>query len=73
MHPVAIVQARMGSTRLPGKVLKPLVGRPMLWHIVDRLRHAPRIASVGVATSDQEGDAAAARLLPRSWHPCVCG
>lgn len=56
MGAVAIVQARMGSTRLPGKVLKPLVGRPMLWHIVDRLRHADGVASVAVATSDQEGD-----------------
>ena len=56
MRAVAIVQARMGSSRLPGKVLKPLVGRPMLWHIVDRLRHAPAVAMVGVATSDQETD-----------------
>ena len=46
----------MGSTRLPGKVLMPLAGRPMLWHIVDRLRHAPGVASVGVATSDKDAD-----------------
>jgi spore coat polysaccharide biosynthesis protein SpsF len=54
MPAVAIVQARLGSTRLPGKVLKPLVGRPMLWHIVDRLRRA--VENVGVATSDKDGD-----------------
>ncbi len=46
----------MGSTRLPGKVMKPLVGHPMLWHILDRLRRAPGVASVGVATSDRPGD-----------------
>jgi spore coat polysaccharide biosynthesis protein SpsF len=56
MHAVAIIQARMGSTRLPGKVLKPLCGRPLLWHIVDRVRRAPGVADVGVATSDREAD-----------------
>jgi spore coat polysaccharide biosynthesis protein SpsF len=34
----------------------PLCGRPMLWHILDRLRRAPGVDAVGVATSDQPGD-----------------
>ena len=34
----------------------PLAGKPMLWHIVDRLRRAPGVATVGVATSDRPGD-----------------
>ena len=50
------MQARLGSSRLPGKVLLPLAGKPMLWHIVDRLRRAPGVAGVGVATSDRPGD-----------------
>ncbi len=39
---VAILQARMSSTRLPGKVMKPLAGRPMLAHVVERL--APQVS-----------------------------
>ena len=56
MRPVSIIQARMGSTRLPGKVLKPILGRPMLWYIVQRVRWAPDVVEVVVATSDQPGD-----------------
>ncbi len=56
MKTAAIIQARMGSTRLPGKVLKPILGRPMLWYIVQRIRWVPGLAQVVVATSDQPGD-----------------
>lgn len=57
INPVVIIQARMGSTRLPGKVLMPIVGRPMLWHIVNRVRQAPGINGVVVATSSLAKDA----------------
>ena len=52
MRTVAIIQARMGSNRLPGKVLKSILGRPMLWRIVERVRAAPSIAEVVVAVPD---------------------
>ena len=48
---VAIVQARMGSTRLPGKVLKPIAGKPLLWHIVHRLAKSRMIDEIAIATS----------------------
>jgi spore coat polysaccharide biosynthesis protein SpsF len=48
---VAIIQARMGSTRLPGKVLRPIAGHPLLWHIVHRLKKSKLIADVAVATT----------------------
>src|SRR5580692_7494143 len=48
---VAVIQARMGSTRLPGKVLKPIAGRPLLWHIVHRLKASQFIEQVAIATS----------------------
>lgn len=52
----AIIQARMGSTRLPGKVMKPLAGHPMLWHVVQRVRAAPGLGQVVVATTDSSKD-----------------
>ncbi|MDP2601854.1 MAG: aminotransferase class III-fold pyridoxal phosphate-dependent enzyme [Deltaproteobacteria bacterium] len=53
---VAIIQARMGSTRLPGKVLADIAGRPMLWHIVGRVRRASTVGRVVIATSTARAD-----------------
>ena len=53
---VAIIQARMSSTRLPQKVLLDIQGYPMLYHVVERLRHARHVSHIVVATSDQEAD-----------------
>jgi len=50
---VAIVQARMGSSRLPGKVMKDLVGKPLLHHIIERLQAAKKIDKIVIATSDR--------------------
>jgi len=51
---VAIVQARMGSTRLPGKVMKPINGVPMIEILLKRLAKSNRIDQVIVATSASE-------------------
>ena len=59
---VAIIQARMGSTRLPGKVLKPVAGEPLLWHIVHRLKKSRLIEEIAIATSTR---LAASRFGPR--------
>jgi len=53
---VAIIQARMGSTRLPGKVLKDLCGRTVLWHVVKRARLVRGIDTVVVATTTSPED-----------------
>jgi spore coat polysaccharide biosynthesis protein SpsF len=53
---VAIVQARMGSTRLPGKVLKDIGGETMLARVIGRLRRASLINEVLVATTDTAAD-----------------
>lgn len=59
---VAIIQARMTSTRLPAKVLADIVGHPMLWHVVNRVRLARSIDQVVVATSIEPADDAIAQF-----------
>jgi len=56
MRTVAIIQARMGSNRMPGKVLCPIMGKPMLWHIVHRMRAVPSIDEVVAAIPDGPAD-----------------
>jgi spore coat polysaccharide biosynthesis protein SpsF len=51
-----IIQARMGSTRLPGKVLKNLAGKPVLWHIVNRVKLSMLSEMVLVATTTNPED-----------------
>jgi spore coat polysaccharide biosynthesis protein SpsF len=53
---VAIIQARMGSTRLPGKVLKDLEGGTVLTRVVQRVRRARLIDEVLIATTNQAAD-----------------
>ena len=56
MRVVAIVQARMGSTRLPGKVLADLGGRTVLDHVLGRLARCRGLDEIVVATTDQGED-----------------
>jgi spore coat polysaccharide biosynthesis protein SpsF len=60
---VAILQARMACSRLPGKAMAPLAGEPMIWRQIERLRRARNLSRVMVATSDQAGDDAFAGYL----------
>jgi spore coat polysaccharide biosynthesis protein SpsF len=61
-----VVQARMSSARLPGKVLAPVAGRPLLGYLLERLTLARRPDSTIVATSDQPEDDAVARFAADS-------
>lgn len=68
MTVVAVIQARMGSTRLPGKVLKPIIGKPMLSHVVERTRRAAKVDKVVVATTTLEQDQPIVDLcMKRGW------
>jgi spore coat polysaccharide biosynthesis protein SpsF len=51
-----IIQARMGSTRLPGKVLKEIMGKPMLWHVITRAKTCKTADKVIVATTRNPAD-----------------
>jgi glutamate-1-semialdehyde aminotransferase/spore coat polysaccharide biosynthesis protein SpsF (cytidylyltransferase family) len=62
---VAIVQARMGSSRLPGKTIADVAGRPLLLHVVQRVRNARRVDKVVVATTDRSSDDPIAALCQR--------
>lgn len=52
----AIIEARMGSSRLPGKIMLPLGGVPALGRLVERLRHCPELDEIIVATTTTPSD-----------------
>ena len=47
----AIIQARCGSTRFPNKVFADVNGKPLIWHVVNRLTHAKTINKIVIATT----------------------
>lgn len=54
---LGVVQSRMGSSRLPGKALAPLAGKPLIWHMIDRMRRVEGIEEIVLATtSDPRND-----------------
>ena len=70
---VAIVQARMGSTRLPGKILNSIQGMPMLWHIVNRLNKVDEIDKVVIATSNLPTDDPVYQMTKKYGISCFRG
>jgi len=70
---IAIIQARMSSSRLPGKVMLPLAGRPMIWHIVQRAMACEYVDVVMVATSSESSDDSLAELCREYGIQCYRG
>lgn len=70
---VAVLQARTTSRRLPGKVLKPIMGRPMLAYQIDRILRARAIDTLIVATSVDPSDDAIAALCHELNISCYRG
>ncbi|MBN1547485.1 MAG: glycosyltransferase family protein [Syntrophaceae bacterium] len=73
MNRVAIVEARMNSSRLPGKVLKPILGKPMLELLVERIKQARRVDQIVVATTDSTSDDPIEALANRLNVGCFRG
>jgi len=70
---VAVVQARMGSTRLPGKVMMEICGKPILWHVVNRLKHSKRIEKIIIATTNNVIDDKIVEFAVENNIDCYCG
>ncbi len=70
---LVIVQARLGSTRLPGKTLEKIAGRPMLELVLDRAKAIPGIDGLVLATTDRPQDAALVEVARKRGLPWVRG
>ena len=70
---LTVVQARMGSSRLPGKVLLPLAGQPLLVRMVERVQRAHLTGTVVVATTTEAADDAIAALCATHGLECFRG
>jgi glutamate-1-semialdehyde 2,1-aminomutase/spore coat polysaccharide biosynthesis protein SpsF len=70
---VAVIQARMGSSRLPGKTMADIEGHPMLWHVVQRVKRAALVNEIVVATSELLTDDPIARFCEQEDIRCFRG
>jgi glutamate-1-semialdehyde 2,1-aminomutase len=73
MKTVAIVQARMGSTRLPNKVMKAICGKPLIELLLSRLSGAKEVDRIIVATSREERNRVLVEHVQKLGHDCEQG
>ena len=73
MKITATIQARMGSTRLPGKVLKPICGKPMLALQIERIQQSILIDEIIIATSNSANDNSIESFAQSIGIPCFRG
>jgi spore coat polysaccharide biosynthesis protein SpsF len=73
MTTVSILQARMSSSRLPGKVMQEIAGKPMLTHVLERASQATQVNSVWVATTSQAADDPIEDLCRQQGFACYRG
>jgi len=70
---ISTIEARMGATRLPGKVLLPVLGRPALELLIERLKRARRVDEIIVATTVNKNDEPIVKLCERLGVPFYRG
>lgn len=73
MKTTIIVQARMNSTRLPGKILKKVLGKPLLVYQLERLRQVKLVDEIVIATTTNETDLPIVKLCSDLAIPCFRG
>lgn len=70
---ICLMQARMGSTRLPGKILRLISDKPMLWHDLKRVMASKLLSKTVIVTTDQPADKLISDYC-ESWEtPYFCG
>ena len=70
---LGVLQARVSSSRLPGKVLKPILGEPMLARQLERAKRSQRMDALVVATSDRAEDDPIQTLCEKQGVACFRG
>lgn len=73
MKIIAIIQARTASTRLPRKVLRNILNKPLLWHVYKRVAHSKLIDKTVIATSNLPSDNKIVALCKKYKMPCYVG
>ena len=68
-----VVEARMRSSRLPGKVMLPAAGMPLLWHMIKRLKRIRKVRHIIVASTKDHADHVIEDLSDELEIPCVRG
>ena len=53
---IIVIQARLGSSRLPGKIMEPILGKPLIWHIVNRLKKISSVSDIVISTTNEKED-----------------
>ena len=70
---IVFVQARMGSERLPGKIMAKINGKELLIHQIDRIRRAQKVNDVVVITSDKEENNVIEKVCNKNTIPIYRG
>ena len=72
-EPVAIIQARMSSTRLPGKVLRKIGNEPMLYHVINQVRGSKLIKDIIIVTTIMPQDDVIVKYCKKNNIKCFRG
>ena len=73
MNVIAIIQARMGASRLPGKVMLNLCHQPVLWHVYQRVKQSKKVDLTAIATTTKVDDDKIYEFCQQNNLPCTRG